>query len=193
MKFNLLSALTVSSLFGDVTGTNIRSKRALQETTVGTVVDVATGEGVFGTLLTAATAAGLVETLNNPDATLTVFAPVDTAFEGVDVDALLADTEALKTLLLNHVLLSEVLSTDLSDGQVVTMAGGSDVTVMIGDGKVMINNAEVVDVDVMASNGVIHAVDSVITFEEKEEPDSSVKAFSLAPIVFTAMISMIVV
>jgi len=132
----------------------------------GTVVDVATGAGVFTTLLTAATAAGLVETLSNPDATLTVFAPPDSAFVGVDVAALVADAEGLKTLLLNHVLLSEVLSSDLSDGQVVTMAGGSDVTVMIADGKVMINNAEVVQADVMASNGVIHILDAILDFSD---------------------------
>ena len=63
-------------------------------------------------------------------------------------------------------LLSEVLSTDLSDGQVVTMAGGSDVTVMIADGKVMINNAEVVQADVMASNGVIHILDAILDFSD---------------------------
>jgi len=185
----------------------------------GTIVDVASANGSFGTLLKAATAAGLVGTLSDPDATLTVFAPTDEAFKGVNVAALLLDTKALKNILLNHVLDSVVMSTDLSDGQEVTMLGGGKLTVKIADGTVMVNNAKVAAADVMASNGVIHVVDAVITFEKEkevekekdvvkepevdkqsekeddtvEDPESSVKAFSLAPVVFTAMISMIAV
>merc|ERR1711935_197621 len=165
------------------------------------------GNGSFGTLLAAATAAGLVGTLSDPDATLTVFAPTDEAFKGVNVAALLLDTKALKNILLNHVLDSVVMSSDLSDGQEVTMLGGGKITVKIADGTVMVNNAKVAAADVMASNGVIHVVDAVITFEKEkevekepevekqsekeddtvEDPESSVKAFSLAPVVFTAM------
>jgi len=130
----------------------------------GTVVDVAAGTGTFETLLAAAGAAGLVETLSDPNATLTVFAPVDAAFEGLDVEALLADPDGLRVILLNHVLNTKFMSTDLSDGQQVTMLGGSVVTVMIDGDKVMINNAVVTSVDVMASNGVIHILDAVLNF-----------------------------
>eukprot|EP00592_Proboscia_alata_P014804 CAMPEP_0194397656 /NCGR_PEP_ID=MMETSP0174-20130528/125665_1 /TAXON_ID=216777 /ORGANISM="Proboscia alata, Strain PI-D3" /LENGTH=971 /DNA_ID=CAMNT_0039193857 /DNA_START=24 /DNA_END=2940 /DNA_ORIENTATION=- len=176
-----------------------------------TIVDVATANGSFGTLLTAATAAGLVDTLSDPDATLTVFAPTDEAFEGVDVAALLKDTGALKAILLNHVLGSVVMSTDLTDDQEVTMLGGGKLTVKIDGGTVMVNNAKVTGADVKATNGVIHVIDSVITFDAKvvddknekvedptdkvkpNEDESSTSACSLAPIVLIAMISMIVV
>jgi len=204
-KVMLNNAMVVSP---DVMASNgvIHVLDKLIDFSVDNIVNVASANGNFGTLLAAANAAGLVDTLSNPDATLTVFAPTDEAFEGVDVAALLKDTGALKAILLNHVLGSVVMSTDLSDDQEVTMLGGGKLTVKIADGTVMVNNAKVTGADVKATNGVIHVIDSVITFDAKmvddmnkkeEDPtdkdESSTSACSLAPIVLIAMISMIVV
>ncbi len=79
------------------------------------------------------------------------------------VDALLADpTGDLTQILLYHVLGAEVLSTDLSDGQVATTINGQDVTVSINNGVVQINDAEVTMVDLITDNGVVHVIDAVL-------------------------------
>ena len=132
----------------------------------GTIVDVATEAGSFTTLLAAADAAGLVDTLNG-EGPLTVFAPTDDAFAaaleslGLTAEELLADTDTLTAILTYHVIAGEVLSTDLTDGMTAATVNGADITVDLSDG-VKINEATVVTADIMASNGVIHVIDSVL-------------------------------
>lgn len=132
----------------------------------GTIVEVATEAGDFTTLLAAAQAAGLVDTLNG-EGPLTVFAPTDAAFEaaladlGLTADELLADTETLTGILTYHVVEGEVLSTDLTDGMTAATVNGAELTVDLSDG-VMINSATVVTADIQASNGVIHIIDAVL-------------------------------
>lgn len=127
------------------------------------IVETATEAGTFTTLLAAAEAAGLVETLSG-EGPLTVFAPTDEAFAALPegtVEGLLADTEALTSVLTYHVVPGAVMSTDLSDGMTATTVNGADITVTIGEG-VMVNDANVVAADIEASNGVIHVIDAVI-------------------------------
>ena len=127
------------------------------------IVDTAAEAGTFTTLLAAAEAAGLVDTLKG-DGPFTVFAPTDEAFAALPegtVEGLLADPEALAAILTYHVVPGEVMSTDLSDGMMATTVNGADVTIMLGD-QVMVNDATVIAADVDASNGVIHVIDSVI-------------------------------
>ncbi|MEX3017747.1 fasciclin domain-containing protein [Gymnodinialimonas sp. 202GB13-11] len=127
-----------------------------------TIVDVATEAGSFTTLLAAAEAAGLVETLSG-EGPLTVFAPTDEAFAALPegtVEGLLADTEALTAVLTYHVVAGAVMSGDLSDGMTATTVNGADITVSLD--PVMINDANVVAADIEASNGVIHVIDSVL-------------------------------
>jgi uncharacterized surface protein with fasciclin (FAS1) repeats len=96
-----------------------------------------------------------------------VFAPLDAAFgelpEGT-VDTLVKPENKgqLSSILTYHVLAGKVLSTDLSDGMKATTVNGQEVTVHLKDGKVFINDAEVVLADVETDNGVIHAVNKVI-------------------------------
>ena len=128
----------------------------------GTIVDVAAEAGSFTTLLAAAEAAGLVETLSG-DGPLTVFAPNDEAFAALPegtVEGLLADTEALTAVLTYHVVAGVVMSTDLTDGMTAATVNGADITVSLD--PVMINDANVVSADIEASNGVIHVIDSVL-------------------------------
>lgn len=133
----------------------------------GTIVDVATEAGDFTTLLAAAQAAGLVETLSGPGP-LTVFAPTDEAFAtalqtlGLTADELLADTPTLTSILTYHVVEGEVLSTDLTDGMMAPTVNGAELTVGITGSTVKIDDATVTTPDVMASNGVIHIVDGVL-------------------------------
>jgi uncharacterized surface protein with fasciclin (FAS1) repeats len=131
----------------------------------GTIVDVAVGNGSFGTLVAAVTAADLVDTLSS-EGPFTVFAPTDDAFaalpEGL-VDCLLLEenVDALSAILTYHVVSGEVLSTDLTDGPVASVQG-EDITVSLTDGVVLNDSANVIIADVPASNGVIHAIDGVI-------------------------------
>ena len=131
----------------------------------GTIVDVAVGAGTFDTLVAAVTAAGLAETLSG-EGPFTVFAPTDDAFaalpEGL-VDALLLpeNEAALTAVLTYHVLGAEVPSSDVAAGDVETLQGES-ITIAVEDGTVMVNDATVTAVDVEASNGVIHVIDTVL-------------------------------
>ncbi|WP_224816255.1 fasciclin domain-containing protein [Hasllibacter sp. MH4015] len=127
-----------------------------------TIVDVATEAGSFTTLLAAAEAAGLVETLSG-EGPLTVFAPTDEAFAALPegtVEGLLEDTEALTAILTYHVVSGAVMSGDLTDGMTAATVNGAEITVSLD--PVMINDANVVTADIEASNGVIHVIDSVL-------------------------------
>ena len=126
------------------------------------VVDVAVKAGNFTTLVTAIKAAGLVDTLKGPGP-FTVFAPTDEAFAKVPkatLDALLADKAALTKVLTYHVVSGKVMAADVRAGKVKTVQG-QELT-MSTMGGVMVNNAKVVAADVPASNGVIHAIDTVL-------------------------------
>ena len=133
--------------------------------TDSTIVEVAVAAGSFTTLVTAVEAAGLVETLNG-EGPFTVFAPTDDAFSALPegtLDALLADPAALSDILLYHVVPGEVLAADVVGLESATTAQGSDITVSVVDGTVMLNgSATVTATDVDAANGVIHVIDSVL-------------------------------
>lgn len=142
------STALVSPVFADGHGMNI--------------VETAAAAGTFTTLLAAAEAAGLVETLSG-EGPLTVFAPTDEAFAALPegtVEGLLADTDALAAILTYHVVASAVMSTDLTDGMTAATVNGAEITVSLD--PVMINDANVVAADIEASNGVIHVIDSVL-------------------------------
>jgi len=127
------------------------------------IVDTAAAAGSFTTLLAAAEAAGLVDTLKS-EGPFTVFAPTDDAFAALPegtVEGLLADPEALAAILTYHVVAGKVMSGDLTDGMTAATVNGADVTIMT-EGGVTVNGANVVTADIEASNGVIHVIDAVI-------------------------------
>ncbi|MFM8393790.1 MAG: fasciclin domain-containing protein [Acidobacteriota bacterium] len=128
------------------------------------IVDTAVGAGSFNTLVTAVKAAGLVETLkgNGP---FTVFAPTDEAFAKLPkatLDSLLADKEALKKVLLYHVVAGNVMAKDVVKLKEAKTVQGSSAKVTVKGGMVMIDNANVVKTDIACTNGVIHVIDTVI-------------------------------
>ena len=135
----------------------------------GTIVDVAVAADDFTTLVAAVQAAGLVDTLSGPGP-FTVFAPTDEAFAaaldalGITAEELLADTDTLSAILTYHVVAGAVPAADVVtlDGQSVATVNGADVTITVDGDTVMVNDATVVAVDVMASNGIIHVIDSVL-------------------------------
>ena len=126
------------------------------------IVDTAVSAGNFKTLATALQAAGLVETLKGKGP-FTVFAPTDTAFAKIpkaQLDALLADKAKLTAVLTYHVVPGAVMSKDVKAGMVKTVQGSSLTVSTVGGVKV--NNANVTAVDIVADNGVIHVIDSVL-------------------------------
>ncbi|MET3120017.1 putative surface protein with fasciclin (FAS1) repeats [Undibacterium sp. GrIS 1.8] len=127
------------------------------------IVDTAVAAGSFKTLVTAIKAAGLVETLKGPGP-FTVFAPTDEAFAKIPknkLDALLKDKAALTKVLTYHVVAGKVMAADVKAGPVKTVEGSSLMVTTAG-GKVKVDNANVVKTDIVADNGVIHVIDSVI-------------------------------
>jgi uncharacterized surface protein with fasciclin (FAS1) repeats len=127
------------------------------------IVDTAVSAGQFETLVTAVQAAGLVDTLKG-EGPFTVFAPTDEAFaklpEGT-VDALLKDKEKLAAVLTYHVVAGKVTSSEVVKLKSAKTVNGQSLKVDASSG-VKVNNANVVKADVMASNGVIHVIDSVL-------------------------------
>lgn len=126
------------------------------------IVDTAVAAGNFKTLVTAVKSAGLVETLKSKGP-FTVFAPTDEAFAKIpkaDLDALLKDKAKLAAVLTYHVVPAAVMAKDVKAGEVKTVNGQS--IKITTDNGVMVNNAKVIKTDVAASNGVIHAIDTVL-------------------------------
>jgi len=158
--FGLVLAFgSIPAFAGDGCG----SKAAYASNT-GDIVATAQSAGNFNTLLAAAQAAGLVETLQAAGP-YTVFAPTDEAFaklpEGT-VANLLANPDQLRQVLLYHVVPGRVMAADVVNLSSATTAQGSDISIKLADGSVMIDNATVTATDIETSNGVIHVIDTVI-------------------------------
>jgi uncharacterized surface protein with fasciclin (FAS1) repeats len=139
-----------------------------QESTqaTNTIVDLAVATPELSTLVSAVQAASLVETLSG-DGPFTVFAPTNSAFnalpEGTLASLLLPENKQnLTDILTYHVVSGNVMSSDLSDGQVITTLNGDTLTVSIQNGVVKVGNATVTTPDVKASNGVVHVIDTVL-------------------------------
>jgi uncharacterized surface protein with fasciclin (FAS1) repeats len=131
------------------------------------IVDTAVAAGSFNTLVTAVKAAGLVDTLKG-QGPYTVFAPSDEAFAKIPKDqlnALLADKKKLTDVLTYHVVSGKVMAKDVKAGPVKTVEGQN--ATITTDGGARINNARIVKTDVVASNGVIHVIDTVIMPPQK--------------------------
>ena len=127
------------------------------------IVDTAISAGQFKTLVKAVQEAGLVDTLKGKGP-FTVFAPTDAAFAKLPpgtLEALLNDKAKLAEVLTYHVVPGKVKSGDIKPGAVKTVQGQS-VQLSTKGGAVMVNDAKVTKADIMASNGVIHIIDSVI-------------------------------
>lgn len=127
------------------------------------IVDTAVAAGNFGTLVTAVQAADLVDTLKG-EGPFTVFAPTDEAFAKIpaaDLEALLADKEALTRVLTYHVVPGKVMAADVVNLESAATVEGSEIAIST-TGGVKVNEATVVQTDIEASNGVIHVIDMVI-------------------------------
>jgi len=127
------------------------------------IVDTAIAAGSFKTLAKALTEAGLIATLKGAGP-FTVFAPTDAAFAKIpkaDLDALLKDKAKLTKVLTYHVVAGKVLAADVVKLTSAKTVEGGEVTINAKNG-VMVDNAKVTKTDIMATNGVIHVIDTVL-------------------------------
>lgn len=128
-----------------------------------TIVGAAVATEDLSTLVTAVTAAELVETLSS-EGPFTVFAPLNSAFDKLPegtLESVLAEPKgALTDILTYHVVAGDIRSTDLTNGNVKTLLG-KDITVDLRNG-VKINGANVVIADLVVGNGVVHVIDTVL-------------------------------
>ena len=135
-----------------------------QAASTNTIVDVAASNPQFSTLVAAVQAAGLVDTLKG-EGPFTVFAPTDAAFNKLGkatIDALLADPDTLKSILLYHAVSGKVYSGDVVKLASAKTINGADVVITLKNNQVYINNARVTITNILATNGVIHVIDTVI-------------------------------
>jgi uncharacterized surface protein with fasciclin (FAS1) repeats len=136
-----------------------------QAASAADIVDTAVA-GKFNTLVTAVKAAGLVDTLKG-SGPFTVFAPTDAAFAklpaGTVENLLKPENKArLQSILTYHVVPGKVMSGEVVKLNSAQTVEGRSVSIKTMNGMVMVNNAHVTQADIMASNGVIHVIDTVI-------------------------------
>jgi uncharacterized surface protein with fasciclin (FAS1) repeats len=135
------------------------------------IVDTAVAAGSFTTLAKALEAAGLVQTLKGAGP-FTVFAPTDAAFAKLPpgtLESLLKpeNKSKLQRILTYHVVPGRVTAADVVKLQSAKTVSGDAIAVATRNGKVTVDNANVVKTDIMASNGVIHVIDAVILPTDK--------------------------
>ena len=156
---NFIAFAALASVLSIVQAGNYQHEAAKKD-----IVDTAIGAGSFNTLVTAVKAAGLVETLKGTGP-FTVFAPTDAAFAKLSKDqleALLANKEALAKVLTYHVVPGKVMAADISGKKLsVAAVQGGNIEVNAISG-VRVNKANVTSTDIVTSNGVIHVIDIVI-------------------------------
>jgi uncharacterized surface protein with fasciclin (FAS1) repeats len=128
------------------------------------IVETAKAAGSFNTLAKAIEAAGLTETLKG-EGPFTVFAPTDEAFAKLPkgtLESLLQDREKLATILKYHVVPGKVSSSQAMKLSEAETAAGKSLPISRADNKLMIGKATVTQADILASNGVIHVIDTVL-------------------------------
>lgn len=169
-KITIRTALFILSAFAPAAfAEETKADKAKTEETAtikdGSLTAMIGDSATFSTLKKALVAAGLDVTLGTKGE-YTIFAPTDDAFgklpDGVLTKLLLPENkEKLRSLLLYHVVAGKVLSTDLKDGDVKTM-NGEKIKVDVEDDKIEIEDSEVFSADVMADNGVMHSIGTVL-------------------------------
>lgn len=166
MKRATLSVLLISTIL--MVGVCLAGSNSMdaskEESSAADIVDTAVAAGNFQTLVSAVEEAGLVDTLKG-EGPFTVFAPTDEAFAKIPQDqleSLLANKTQLTAVLTYHVVAGKVMSTDLTDDMAVATVQGENVTINLDEGSVMVNDAKVVQADIECSNGVVHAIDTVL-------------------------------
>ena len=157
-----------------------------------TVADIAIDSPDHSTLVAAVIEARLLPALTNPFASLTLFAPTNTAIDaaltalGITAADLLS-SPTLADILLYHVLGSEVLSTSLTNGMLATPLNPSNTLKITIDGaNVFVNQAQVTGADLMADNGTVHVLDAVVL------PNSTVVDIAIGSPAHTSLVAAVI-
>ena len=161
------------------------------------IVDTAVAAGDFGTLVTALQAAGLDATLADETQSFTVFAPTDAAFAMIDpetLNLLIADTDALSSVLLQHVVSGEVNSVTAYtlNGSSATTASGAAIPVAINTelDTLTFGGATVQTTDIYTTNGIIHVIDTVVIADvELPTPPASIVDVAVSNGSFTTLVA----
>ena len=161
MKFEIanLAAVTAAVVGLAVGSSNLRAAEK-------DIVDTAVAAGQFKTLAAALGAAGLIDTLKGPGP-FTVFAPTDDAFAKLPADTVAnllkpENKDQLIAILTYHVVPGKVMAADVVKLKEAKTVNGKMLKVTVMDGAVTINDAKVASADIVASNGVIHIIDTVV-------------------------------
>lgn len=159
-----LSTLMILTIFTSQTA----SVFAMENKKEQDIVDIAVNDSRFTTLVLGLKAAGLVDTLKG-EGPFTVFAPTNDAFEklpdGTLEELLKAENkDKLTDILLYHVAKGKFDAKEVSnmDGKQITLANGKTANISVKDGEVFINDSKVIITDIMAKNGIIHVIDTVL-------------------------------
>lgn len=157
------SVETTTTVAEETTTTTSVAETTTTVPATDTIIDVLAESGQFTTLLDLIDRAGLADELTIRNVTL--LAPTDEAFAAVDPELLgpaLDDVDALREILLNHVIPTPQTVAQISIFNNVLTAGGGDYTVAVVDGSLFIGDALVVDPDIEASNGIIQGINAVL-------------------------------
>lgn len=159
-----LSTLMILTIFTSQTA----SVFAMENKKEQDIVDIAVNDSRFTTLVEGLKTAGLVDTLKG-EGPFTVFAPTNDAFEklpdGTLEELLKAENkDKLTDILLYHVAKGKFDAKEVSnmDGKQINLANGKTANISVKDGEVFINDSKVIITDIMAKNGIIHVIDTVL-------------------------------
>ncbi|MEO7086789.1 MAG: fasciclin domain-containing protein [Gemmatimonadaceae bacterium] len=166
MRKTTFGAVAIAALLTLPAIASAQQHSAKENTNMKNIVQVAVDAGNFKTLVAALKAADLVGALEGPGP-FTVFAPSDAAFAKLPagtVEGLLANKEKLASILTFHVISGKVMAADVvaANGATPVTLNGESLNIVVRDGKVYVDGAQVVTADITASNGVIHVIDSVL-------------------------------
>ena len=164
-RFSILTTIVLLTGFSLTSAACSDDENLIEAEEAGTIVEIAS-EGGFNTLVAAVEAADLVATLQS-SGPFTVFAPTDEAFAKLPagtVEELLKpeNKETLVAILTYHVVSGAVTSDQVVNLSKASTVEGSDLAISVNDGSVKVNDANVITVDIEASNGVIHVIDTVL-------------------------------
>ncbi len=159
------------------------------------IVETATAAGSFNTLAAALGATGLDTVLADESTQFTVFAPTDAAFDALGQDAinaLLSDTDTLSDILLYHVISGAAVDAKTAvstAGSTVTAANGDDFALSLSGDNLFVNSSRVTVTDVIASNGIIHVIDAVLTPPAPIAASGSIVDVAVADGRFTTLVA----
>ena len=176
VTFNNAGSFTYDCSIGSHAAMGMVSTITVLSNESTTVVDVVVNSENHTILESAVEAAGLVEILSGVGP-FTVFAPTDSSFallpDGLITQLLENPTGDLTTILTNHVHLGNLLSTDLSNGMMVSTLAETELTVTLGD-MVQIGNATVTTEDIVTDNGIVHIIDAVLVPSNLSTVDATI-------------------